>query len=73
MGKNYEKQILDHSIEKFSLIIKDNIDMFSSTKALTEVNKNVVLQINSINSAKKIIKDLKWHIKKDKYIKLQHS
>ena len=33
--KNYEKQILNYNIEKFSLMVKDNIDIFSSTKILT--------------------------------------
>lgn len=28
MAKNYEKQILDHNDEKFSLMVKKYIDMF---------------------------------------------
>ena len=32
MRKNYKKQILDYNIEKFSLIVKDNIDLFFSSK-----------------------------------------
>ena len=59
MRKGYEKQILDHHIEKFSLIVKDDIDMFSSTEILTEVNKNVALQVNSVSDAKSIMEDLK--------------
>lgn len=43
MRKSYEKQILDHNIRKFNLIIRDNIDMFSSIEVLTEVNKNATL------------------------------
>ena len=30
--KNYKRQILNHNIEKFSLIVKDNLDMFLSNK-----------------------------------------
>lgn len=44
MRKGYEKQILNHHVEKFCLIIRDDIDMFSSTKTLTEVDKNAALQ-----------------------------
>ena len=70
MRKGYKKQILDHNVEKFSLIIKDDIDMFSFTKTLTEVNKNAALQVNSISCAKSITQDLKWYIEKDERIKL---
>lgn len=45
-------------------MVKDDIDMFSSTKKLTQVNKNAMLQINSVSDAKKIGKELKWHIKR---------
>ena len=41
--KSYEKKILDHNIEKFSLMVRDNIDMFYSTKIFTEANKNAAL------------------------------
>ena len=34
MKKGYKKQILDYNIEKFILIIRDNINIFSSTKIL---------------------------------------
>lgn len=54
-------------------MIRDNINIFSYTKTLTKVNKNTVLQVNSVNGIKKITKDLKWYIKKDKHIRLQHS
>lgn len=43
MRKRYKRQILDHNIEKFSLIVKDNINIFSSTKLLMQANKNTVL------------------------------
>ena len=39
MRKDYEKQILDHNVEKFSLMVKNDIDMFSSTEILTKANK----------------------------------
>lgn len=43
MRKNYKKQILDYNVEKFSLIVKNNMDIFPSTKILTEINKNTIL------------------------------
>ncbi len=59
MRKSYEKQILDHNVEKFSLMVKDDINMFSSTETLTEADKNAELQVNSVSGAKKITEDLK--------------
>lgn len=41
--KGYEKQILNHNAEKFSQMIRDNIDIFSSNKKFTEVEKNAAL------------------------------
>ena len=35
MKKSYKRQILDHNIEKFSLVIKDNINIFLFIKILT--------------------------------------
>lgn len=72
MRKGYEKQILDHNIEKFSLIVRDDINIFSSIKILIKVNKNATLQVNSISDIKKTRKDLKWHDRKNEYIKLRH-
>ncbi len=43
MRNSYEKQILDHNVEKFSLMVRDDIDMFSSNETLTEANKNAAL------------------------------
>ena len=43
MRKGYEKQILDHNVEKFSLIVRDDKDIFSFTEILIKANKNVAL------------------------------
>ncbi len=43
MRKGYKKQILDYNVEKFSLIVRDDIDLFSSTKILTQDDKNAAL------------------------------
>lgn len=61
MKKSYEKQILDHNVKKFSLIIKADLNM----ETLTWANKNDKLQVNSLSNLKKILKDLKWHFRKD--------
>ncbi len=73
MRKSYEKQILDHNVDKFSLMVIDDINMFSFTKTLTEANKNAALQVNSVIGVKKITKDLKWNVEKDKRKKLRHN
>ena len=73
MKKGYEKQILDHNIERFSLMIRDNIDMFFFTGILTEVDKNAALHVNSVNNIKSITEDLKWQVGKDKHIRPRHS
>ena len=73
MGKSYKKQILDHNVEKFSLMVRDDIDMFFSTETLTEADKNAALQFNSVSGAKSITEDLKWHVGKDERIRLRHS
>ena len=73
MRKSYEKQILDHNVEKFSLMVKDDIDMFSSTEILTEADKNAALQVNSVSDAKKITEELKWNVGKNVRIRLQNS
>lgn len=72
MRKSYKKQILDHNIEKFSLMVR-LMDMFSFTKTLIEADKNVELQVNSVNGAKSITEDLKLHIMKNERIKLRHN
>ena len=73
MKKGYEKQIQDHNVEKFSLMVRDNIDMFYSTETLKEDDKNAALQVNAVSAVKSITEDLKWYIGKDKRIKLRHS
>ena len=73
MKNSYEKQTLDHNVEKFSLMVRDDIDMFSSIETLTEADKNAALQINSINGVKSITEDLKCYVRKDKCIRLRYS
>lgn len=58
MKKSYKKQILDHNVKKFNLMIKTYLAMFFSIKTLTQTDQNIALQINLINNPKKIIKDL---------------
>ena len=73
MRKGYEKQILDHNVEKFSLMVRANLDKFSSAKTLTQADQNAALQVNSVSGAKKIMEDLKWHLGKDECRRLQYS
>ncbi len=73
LRKSYEKEILDHNVEKFSLMIRDGIDLFSSSKILTQTDKNTALQVNSVSSEKKIRKELKWYIEKSKRLRLGHN
>lgn len=73
MRTDYHKQIFNHNVEKFSLIVKNDIDIFSSTEILTEAKKITALQVNSVNSAKSITEDLKWDVGKDERISLRHS
>ena len=73
MRKGYEKQILDHNVEKFSLMVRADLDMFPSAETLTQADRNVALQVNSVSGAKKIMKDLKWHLGKDECQRLQYS
>lgn len=64
---------MDHNNERFNLIVRDDIDIFSFNKSLIKVAKNAILQVNSVRSTKKTTKDLKWRIRKDEYIKLWYS
>ncbi len=59
MRKSYKKQILDYNIKKFSLMIKNNINKFSSHEILIQANKNIIMQVNFVDSAKKIREKLK--------------
>lgn len=52
--KGYKKQILDQNIKKFNLIVRDDLNIFSSTRILTQINQNTVLPINSIKNKKKL-------------------
>lgn len=40
LKKGYEKQILNYSIEKFNLIVKNEMDMLFSSKTLIKADKN---------------------------------
>ena len=73
MRKGYERQIPNHNIEKFSLMVRDDIDMFSSIEILIQVDKNTILQVNSMNDAKKIKEELKWYIKRNEQVRLHYS
>lgn len=73
MKKGQKKHILDYNTEKFSIIIKDDINMFLSTQILMQTEKNVVLQVNFVNDIKKIRVELKWHIEGNEQVILQHS
>ena len=44
IGKNYKKQILDHIIKKFSLMIRVDLDMFTFAKTLTWDKQNIILR-----------------------------
>lgn len=57
MKKNYEKRILDHNIEKFSLMMKNDIN-----------SKDGMLEVNSVSSTNKIKKKLKYHIEKNERV-----
>ena len=71
--KSHEKQIHDHSVKKFSLMVRANLDIFSSAETLTQVDQNAALQVNSVSGAKKIMEDLKWHLGKNWCQRLQYS
>lgn len=43
MRKSYEKQIINHNIKKFNLIVKANLDMFFFVKTLIQINQNTAL------------------------------
>ena len=54
-------------------MVRDNIDMFFSTKIVTQANENAILQVNFVSSAKKIKKELKWYIERSEWLKLGHT
>ena len=43
LRKCYKKQILDHNVEKFNLMVRANLDMFFSAKTLTQADRNAAL------------------------------
>ena len=59
MKKGYKKQILDHNVEKFNLMVRADLDMFASAKILTQVNQNAELEVNLVSGIKKILEDMK--------------
>lgn len=56
MKKGYKKQILNHNVEKFSLMIKANLNIVFSVKTLIQADQNAALQINPVSNAKKLLK-----------------
>ncbi len=70
MRKTYKRQILDYNVKKFSLIVKNDIDLFFSTKIITQADKTVALQSNSVSGTKKIKEELKWYIEKSEWLRL---
>ncbi len=73
MRKSYEKQILDYNVEKFSLMVRDDINLFSSTEIVIQADENTALQVNSVGGAKKIREELKWCIERSERLRLGHS
>lgn len=73
MKIDYEKQILDYNIKRFSLMVRVDLDMFLSTQIFTQDNQNAELQINSRSSVKKIMEDLKKYPKKYERRRLKYS
>ena len=59
MKNGYEKKSLCHNIEKFNLIVRNDINMFSFTQILIGANKNTALQVNFISGAKSLTKVFK--------------
>lgn len=59
MIKSYKKKIFNHNIKKVNLMIKMDLNMIFSAKILTQADQNTILQTNSINKIKKIVKVLK--------------
>lgn len=70
MRTDYEKQISDHNIKKLSLMKRVDLEIFFSTKILSQSKQNAELHINLVTGIKKIIEDLKYHFGKNKWQKL---
>ncbi len=54
-------------------MVRDDIDLFSSLKILTQADENAALQVNSVSGVKKIREELKWYIEKSERLRLGHS
>lgn len=54
-------------------MIRNNINILFSTTILTQVNKNAILQVNSISSVKKIKEELRQYIEKSEQLSLKYS
>lgn len=57
--KGYKKQILNHNVEKFSLIVRAYLDIFAFAKRLTQADQKAKLLVDVVSGRKKMIEDLK--------------
>lgn len=57
MRIGYEKQILDHNTQKFSWMIRVDLNIFSSAETLIELNRIAKFQVKLVSDIKKILKD----------------
>lgn len=64
MKKSYKKKVLDHNIEKFSLMVRSNLNIFVFAETITQVNQNAQLQVISVSGTKKIMKNRSSILKK---------
>lgn len=54
-------------------MIRNDINMFSSTKIVTKINKNIIFQGNPVSDAKKIKEEQKSYIEKNEQIELKYG
>lgn len=47
-------------------MVRDNIEMFLLTKLLMYVDKNTILQVKSVSDVRKMGRELKWYIRRNK-------
>lgn len=64
------RQILNHYFEKFSLMIRDDIEILSSTKIPIQPNKNVILEVNFVSGAKNIKDEINKYIESNEQERL---